>query len=588
MGVRRNAIALACVTACLGYGAVMLNGQSGNQSPGAVSQWLRQQIVGRDLSVNPPRTLSSRIEPLAKPTAAGNAIVRHRFDPKEQLPPRLYYRGNDHKIVTLADDGIAPDQLAGDSTYASLVQIDLAAVRGATLGYAASQTAQPISFFKTRAKVAHSAFIDVAAVKSGGPFDWAAWGDPAAVDPERSLFIRHPSVVQDPTRTRAACGQPSMGPWSFGYLMQQMANQPVTGVSGAELVRNWLDQWTTDLTINGWTIEERDLMITKILDPWIAASGGPGAPLDLSIAPFRLLAIVNRTDLRTNVAFGGTGAGELRFVFGAMKPDCRAMVPPFNLILEYGVPADGCLNVKSWAQQWKNLDTLPIGSTAYNAALEAITRQVVVAGASPSKPNGSAINQVRTNEAALDPAGGIDWEAREFQLVSSTHRLKQATVKQTPAQYLLFGGVASESVAAFVNSNASAIKRGLHTVPLRDPSGRPFRGGASEYSRSTGMWNRSTAPLIVDREARHQFSLQTCNGCHLGETNSLFTHVDPAGYGETVNLSAFLTGGWVDDPADGTPTRYFNELERRATDLNGLLTRACLLSTVDIPLLAAH
>ena len=116
-------------------------------------------------------------------------------------------------------------------------------------------------------------------------------------------------------------------------------------------------------------------MQRKIIDPWIAASGGPGVPLDLSKAPFRLLAIVNRLDLRDQVAYGGTSGGELRFVFMYMPPGCVSTGQPFEVILKYGLPVSGCLNLKAFATQWKALDALRTGSAAYNAALEAITQR---------------------------------------------------------------------------------------------------------------------------------------------------------------------------------------------------------------------
>lgn len=40
--------------------------------------------------------------------------------------------------------------------------------------------------------------------------------------------------------------------------------------------------------------------------------------LDLAQSPFRLLAIVNRVDLRENSIYGGGDAGEGRLVFGAI------------------------------------------------------------------------------------------------------------------------------------------------------------------------------------------------------------------------------------------------------------------------------
>src|ERR1043165_3234144 len=101
----------------------------------------------------------------------------------------------------------------------------------------------------------------------------------------------------------------------------------------------------------------------------------------------------------------GEAAGEGRFVFGVM--DTTACTPlPFTVILEYGVPRHTCSEIKAWAQQWLNLDVLTLGSSAYNAALETITEQVAHANAEPTKPNGSAINQVRTDEIALS----FPWE----------------------------------------------------------------------------------------------------------------------------------------------------------------------------------
>ena len=77
------------------------------------------------------------------------------------------------------------------------------------------------------------------------------------------------------------------------------------------------------------------------------------------------------------------------------------------------------------------------------------------------------------------------------------------------------------------------------------------------------------------------FSLQTCNGCHAGETTTPFTHVFPTPFGAAAGLSGFMTGQMVNDPADGMPTRTFNDLERRATDLDALLATPC-------PLLIGH
>jgi hypothetical protein len=79
------------------------------------------------------------------------------------------------------------------------------------------------------------------------------------------------------------------------------------------------------------------------------------------------------------------------------------------------------------------------------------------------------------------------------------------------------------------------------------------------------------------------FSLQTCNGCHARETNTGFTHVNPAAFGaSTAGLSGFLTGISVPDPSDPSPTRNFNDLQRRAADLDALLNSPCI-SIIKLP-----
>ena len=54
-----------------------------------------------------------------------------------------------------------------------------------------------------------------------------------------------------------------------------------------------------------------------------------------------------------------------------------------------------------WANAWHALGALPFPSEEYNAALQAITERFAGRGAMPGRPNGSALNQLRTNEIDL-------------------------------------------------------------------------------------------------------------------------------------------------------------------------------------------
>jgi hypothetical protein len=115
----------------------------------------------------------------------------------------------------------------------------------------------------------------------------------------------------------------------------------------------------------------------------------------------------------------------------------------------------------------------------------------------------------------------------------------------------------------FINQNQTAILTGKHVVP---PSfqAAPFRAGA--IVNNIDFW---AAPGIVNNDARQIFSLNTCNGCHGGETNTFFLQVSPRIATQPAALSGFLTGVTLPDPVSGK-SRSFNDLARRVRDLRTL------------------
>jgi hypothetical protein len=384
-----------------------------------------------------------------------------------------------------------------------------------------------------------------------------------------------------------------MGVWTFGYLMQEMANQPATGIDPAMFTRIWLKNWENNLVINGWGVAARQRVKDIVITPWELASGGPGAPLNLKLAPFKLLAIVNRIDLRGNGGYTTNNAGEARFVFGVIdrrKGNC--LVSEMTVILEYGIDKPDCDGVISWAKDWFSLSFLPLGSPAYNAALEALTQQFAKAGAAPAKVNGSALNQVRTNEF-LPPQTG-PWELREFRLTMTkedpfpaTGQLIETTVKQTPDPVLNN----TNTLADYINGNCGPILSDSHIVPLSFPRSlldpplpNPpgFLGGNAPVP--PGFWN---APgLACDPsppgDARFKFSNATCSGCHLAETGTRFYHIVPTPFGTPAGLSPFLSGPiTINDPVNGF-ARTFDEILRRATILDQIANGDCRLATPDI------
>lgn len=405
---------------------------------------------------------------------------------------------------------------------------------------------------------------------------------PSAVDPRRELMITDLSVVNDPTRTFDICnntGNPN-GAWTFKTLISNMANNTFTGIDPAVFTENWLQSWNVNHTINTFPVPARPNIGGLVLNSWPRIGG----KLDLDRAPFRLLAIVNRIDLRGNSVYGGGSAGEGRLVFGVVNRNVAGgcSTTPFTVIFEYGVPISGCTNVKNYAQQWVNLGNIALGSAAFNPALQAITDQFTSANAAPNKPNRSALNQLRTNENALNPL----WELREFVLPGRgpvVTMLNIVSTKQTPHHTRNNTAL----LANYINTNSAAILGGTYVVPTTW-TGQPFLTGSNfNFSVADGaVWN---APGVGNQQ-RHLFSLGTCNACHGGETRNQpsdlsFLHIAPRAPAAVSGLSRFLVGNGTlavpttfnkPDPINTLPSRPFGDLLRRQQDLANLMNSSCL------------
>jgi hypothetical protein len=529
-----------------------------------------QKFSGRELDIDPPDVESMTIKLLEKQTSEGNALLKVRYARYEKdrigraVPIQL-----EKRQVTLRDDGEGGDEKADDGVFSAIVDFDLQEFdkQQRLLESAKDKEQLTVPIFKGREQVAEERMqiTDARRLRAGQEFKLFPFFPPFFINASKSLMITDPSVVKDPSRTFDPCtntGTP-MGKWTFGRLMKEMANQPLTSVVPSTFVRNWLKKWESNQLINGFTVQNRQAgILAQIILPWQIKSGG--LTLNLAKAPFKLVAIVNRVDLRANSVYGGGNAGEARFVFGAVGPNCQPL--PFTVIFEYGVPKKGCLAVKAWGQQWANLSFLPMGSAAYLAALENITDQFSLANANPAKPNGSALNQLRTNEIALKSP----WELREF-VIKGSHQLEEDTVKQTPDLTLNN----TVTLANYFNSPGTtpAILANNYTVPLTF-AGNPFRGGSSLTPAGGPGGTHWNAPGI-NLNARHIFSLNTCNGCHAGETATFFLHVNPQV--SPAGLSGFLTGENIPDVVQGPAVmHHFNDLARRATDLSTLVNTSCI------------
>lgn len=421
---------------------------------------------------------------------------------------------------------------------------------------------------KFRNPLIATTFLAVAGVLAFAAHRTTASPAPAAPAPmnpcdiviEKELWIRDLSVVEDPVRTTYVPfdpGAPEKGCWTFGRLMENMAGP--NDVS--KFILHLFKQFNTNMTVNGWNIPARPGFWDQIIQPWIdqsAANGFDG--LDLSIAPFRLNGFVNRIDLRQGSTYGGggTSAGEGRIVFTICNIDGSPNIG--TLIMEYELLAKNCDEIKEWAAAWHQLGSLDFGDD-YNATLQKIVERFAGKDAAPNKINGSALNQLRTNEVIA----GFPWQWREFHLEKTT-LLEQATVAQTPA----IDRNHSKLLRDFVNQNEAAILANNYIVPLTF-NGVPFRGGVSDGEPYDAFYE---APGILNNDARHIVSLNSCVGCHSIETGTGFFHSTPRAAGQMTFLSGFLEGTTAFDPVSGVP-RDFNDLKRRMESMCQVLKGDC-------------
>ena len=556
-----------------------------------------------ELGWSPPGVESGTIRPLEKATPAGNALLEVRFEAGDGRLKKGVPIFPDGKPVVLHDDGKDHDDKAGDGVFSAVVQFNFKEL-GPQAQVAAAQAskAKPQAIFRGREIIGVeskklvadraarlASFQNTARIlEARSRINLLALPvtvSPASVDPARSLMVTDLSVVRDPLRTLNPCdgsGAPD-GKWTFKHLVTQMVDG--TGVDPADFVEDWLGQWLAVQTVSsGFSAPVRAPMGPLILDKWPRTLSGK---LDLDKPPFRLSAIVNRMDLGSNPVYGGGSAGEGRFVFGVWDRDAGCKLLPFSVILEYGVPRKGCNAIRDWAKDWVALSAIPFGSV-YNQALEDITEKFAKAGAGPGKPNGSALNQLRTNENALNSL----WELREFRISDSSHLLFEDTVKQTPDETLNNTAV----IADFVNQNAASILLDKHVVPnlFPDPPPTPFMAARSLVSPGQ-LQTHFRAPGINDNQARFHFSLNTCTACHIRETgtndisgtpasNNAFLHVDPRNM--PAKLSRFLTGSTasisdspdifqVDDPVLAGVQHGFNDLDLRRQKLANTAGSSC-------------
>jgi hypothetical protein len=339
--------------------------------------------------------------------------------------------------------------------------------------------------------------------------------DGTIIERFRELEVVDEAVVQD-----VAAKNANGGAWSFRHAMEELAPSP--GRAG-DFVRGWLQAWVASDAVRG------PALAAQVVCPWLRATPEnacdaacarcAGSALDLSAAPFRLLAISNRIDLGAKPdALSPAGEGRLVFAITDGPGDSPSSAPlDATVILEYALLANQ--SPANWASTWHSLSAFAQTDGAYRQALAQVTESFV--RRTPSGATG--LSQLRVNEAAFGPSRVF----REFAIDDGGGALVSRGLRNTPRSDLND----SPALRTFVEDHANEVRADLHVLPLS------MRAPAIDTSLRWALTG-------VDEPTRKAFAEGTCNGCHASELPSLDGfHVSPHAKGPA-KLSPF-----VNDPA---------------------------------------
>ena len=333
-----------------------------------------------------------------------------------------------------------------------------------------------------------------------------------ATPPEPSPAERGRDLVVTDDDTLASLSKNASGdPLSFRRAIERVA-------PGGALP--WMRAWAQRLRDEG--APARADLLDGVTCAWLRSAPDSGCTddcttcaatdLPLDRAPFRLVAVVNRTDL-ADMPDRAADGGEGRLVFGLTDgpADNGAPARAMTVAFEYAQPGAA----RDWAERWHDLAALDAAD--FPAALVKLASWV----------DAGTLAQLRTADAVTGPL-----VLHEFHRASGA--LVPAAVRNTPD----WTRVSEADLRAFCDADGDAIAAGTHVLP------------AAWLARSASL--DDAPPAYVAGLPDHDALLaNTCGGCH-AKTDDGF-QLDPRARGDA-KLSRFLV-----DPS-GAP----DEVGRRA------------------------
>jgi len=317
------------------------------------------------------------------------------------------------------------------------------------------------------------------------------------VDPSRELVVTDEDLLSGPLAQNE-----SAGPLSFAEAIGQLPLEP-----GAAL--QWLQAWSQRLKDERYP--DRAMAFDRqVTCPWLHAApenrcdrtcaACRGQTLRLDAAPFRLIAVANRTDLSVMPARAADG-GEGRLVFAVTEgpgDDPGSPSLPLTVIFEYAQQGTAL----QWTQQWHALGQA--SDADFPASLVALTQTFVASG---------TLAQIRTADALTGPM-----VLHQFHIESGA--LVATNVRNTPD----WNSVPQSSMTSFASDDADAIQAGTALFPQ------------SWWAADSFVDQQPPAyvPALPQGELIAQMS---CGGCHALSANGF--QIDPTVRGDG-KLSRFL------------------------------------------------